>query len=72
MGKKYLWTQLKLALRCLFRILNLFVRTVLNLLIALIKDDTWENKLTDLFINFSGCGIDILKTSLEESLENSN
>ena len=68
--EKYICNQLKIALRCLSRILNLFVKTILNLLKALIKDDTWENKLTDLLINFSECGIDILKTSLEESLEN--
>ena len=67
---KYLSTQLKIALKCLSRILNLFVKTILNLLKSLIKEDTWEKKLKDIFINFSECGIDILKTSLEESLEN--
>lgn len=68
--EKCLWSELKKALLCLSRILHLFVKTVLDLLKSLIKDDTRENKHTNIFSNFSECRIDKLKSSLEDSLEN--
>ena len=68
--QKLLSRELRIALRCLSRILKLFVTTILNLLKSLIKSDSWENKLTNIFIDLSQGGLDILKQSLEDSLEN--
>ena len=66
--KQVLNVKMKMSLQCLSRILGIVVKTILNLLNSLFKNDSWENKLIEIFENLVECGIDELKKALENSL----
>ena len=58
--KQVLNVKMKMSLQCLSRILGIVVKTILNLLNSLFKNDSWENKLIEIFENLVECGIDEL------------
>ena len=73
LSEKNNWNQalcikMKVSLNCLSRIIGTIVKTILNLMNSLLKNDSWENKLTEIFKNLIECGIDELKKALEDSL----